>query len=180
MGLGPSSSTGATIGASGYFGSRVAITSGNVLTYPAVYSSAYTVFVLRNASATAGAGNWSAYAVRHDGSSTAKWLNGVRADGTSTTWLTMSGGSLSLSGDGATRWYDELVVLPFAVPDAWPPSVYGLLALARPFSALPKLSLAGTAILEGGARTVIGATQEAGFLQAGSGMLSVSAVFSEG
>lgn len=176
-GQGPSVSSGCTIGANGLHGSRVAIGSGSVLTYPGVYESSYSVLVWRNAAAAAGAGNWASYLVRSDG---AKWVDGVRNDAASTSWLTSTAGAVSLAGDGAARWYDELTVLPFLVPDAWPPSLHGLNALALAFSPLPKLYLFGTAVLEGGVRTVVGKTERGTFVQAGTPMVRVEAAFSEG
>jgi hypothetical protein len=60
-------------------------------------------------------------------SSGRKWLNGVRADGTSTTWLVKTGSSLRIHGDlVAVTNVDDLVFLPFDIPLSWGPSFYQL------------------------------------------------------
>lgn len=67
-----------------------------------------------------------------------KWANGVRADGTSTTWLSVSAtGDLTLA---ATTYLDDLVTLPVVFPTTWPPLLY---ATARAFPALPRLEAYG-------------------------------------
>ena len=67
-------------------------------------------------------------------SSGQKWANGVRADGTSTTWL-----SVSASGDltlAASTFLDDLVALPVVLPTTWPPLWY---ATGRAFPPLPRV-----------------------------------------
>lgn len=67
-----------------------------------------------------------------------KWANGVRADGTSTTWL-----SVSASGDltlAASTFLDDLVALPVVLPTTSPPLLY---ATARAFPPLPRLEAYG-------------------------------------
>jgi hypothetical protein len=85
----------------------------------------------------ASAGAWVHYVLRSTGG---KWVGGVRNDAASTPWVSISaGGVLTIAGaGGATTWVDELVLLPFAAPDAWPPLMYAFHA-ARAWSALPYL-----------------------------------------
>jgi hypothetical protein len=71
-----------------------------------------------------------------------KWLNGVRADGTSTTFLTVTTatGTVKLDAAGSTTDLDDLVIFPFEVPDTWPPDVF---AYGAAFSKLAKLDVDG-------------------------------------
>jgi hypothetical protein len=86
-----------------------------------------------------------------------KWVNGVRNDAASTTFVAVSGGIMTLTG-GSNRRMDNLFSFPATVDDSWPPDFYGsagagLVAAgtARP----PYLTLTGDAILET-TRTALG------------------------
>ena len=79
-----------------------------------------------------------------------KWVNGVRNDAASTTFVAVSGGIMTLTG-GSNRRMDNLFSFPATVDDTWPPDFYGsagagLVAAgtARP----PYLTLTGDVILE--------------------------------
>ena len=151
-GTGPTTSTGASVGGTGRYGAALVGTSSLNLVYPVPMLSTpgWTVMFERNATAVAGSGNWSHYIVRSDG---AKWLNGVRADGTATAFFSAGSTSFAFAGDGATRWYDELVVFPFKVLDAWGPSLYAQRAYAWP--SLPQLHLSGNGVVEAANRTCL-------------------------
>lgn len=179
-GLGPSSTSGASISATGaLFGSKLAITNGGSVVYPTGFTGNWTIIVWRNASAVAGSGNWTHYIRTSDG---VTYNNGVV--GGSTTWLGMSSGTLSLSGDGATRWYDELVALPYVIPSAWAAQIYNLWNAGRTWSALPTIHLSGNAVPDSARRSCVGAVKSADMVQGYSGgswqiMRQLSADFQE-
>ena len=144
-GLGPSSSTGASIQASCKFGSGLRLTNGGSVTYGASLGSTWTVGLWRYSS------GWSHYLVRSDG---AKWLNGARADGTSTPFIEVASGAVTISNtSGGAVDFDDLVALPFLAPTDWPP-VLGVASSA--FSALPRLTLAGSLVAAPSSRVVTG------------------------
>jgi hypothetical protein len=124
---------------------RVTASTGSI-TYAAALGSNWTAMFWRYESAV-----WHHYTVLSDGK---KWLDGVRADATVTTWFAVSGGSAALTNvTGAAVDYDDLVLLPFLVPTTWP-EAFGVAASA--FSELPKLTAAGDIIQEASTRTVLG------------------------
>ena len=98
------------------------------------------------------------YIVRSDG---AKFLDGV-SSGVATAWLTAAAGAvpdgvqLANSG-GAAVEYDDLVILPYAIPDSWAP-VFGTATSA--FSALPYLNATGDLVNEQATRRVLGEVTE--------------------
>lgn len=98
---------------------------------------------------------WHHYIVRSDG---AKWLDGVRNDGVSTTWFTPAAPNMVIANtSGSAQDYDDLVVLPFKIPDAWAP-VLGVATTA--FSALPFLNATGDLVNEQATRRVLGTVNE--------------------
>lgn len=68
-------------------------------------------------------------------------------------------GRVTLQGDVNTTWFDELVILPYAVPAAWIPLMY---AFQNPgggntqWSNLRELKLQGDVLEEGGTKVVTG------------------------
>jgi hypothetical protein len=81
----------------------------------------------------------------------AKWLGGVRNDaGVTNTWFSVSGGNLTLKVASGAH-YDDVVALPFVIPDAWGPLWH---TAGAAFGAFPFVRLAGDGILEG-ARTML-------------------------
>lgn len=84
-----------------------------------------------------------------------KWVDGSRNDAASTTWLTLSSGTVTFTGTITSEdmFVDDFVWLPFEVPTDWPP-VWGVASSA--FSLLPFLTLAGQAVGEASTRSVIG------------------------
>lgn len=124
---------------------RLTATTGDI-EFTAGLGSIWTMMVWRYESAV-----WHHYTVCSDGK---KWLDGVRADATVTTWFGVAAGIPHLSNStGAAVDYDDLVLLPFLVSTTWPP-VFGIAATA--FSELPKLTLSGDLIWEASTRTVLG------------------------
>ncbi len=170
-GSGPTSSALATISAgSAKFGASklsLGATTGSIAFNGAAAnefgsSTLWTVGVWRYES-----GVWNHYIVRSDG---AKWVNGVRNDLASTAWLIVSTGNvvLSNSGIGVATFYDDLVVLPFAILTAWAPQWY---ASTLPWSSSPFLTLAGDIVTEAATRTVYGIIESAEYLKAAAGVL---------
>lgn len=159
-GLGPSSSSGATISAtqSKFGGSSLKIVdTGSYVAAALPSGSPWTVLLWRYVA------GWKHYAVTSAGT---KYEDGVAGVYT-TTWLSVSSGSVTLANaEGADRYYDDLVVLPCIVPATWPASVFGYGAA---FSPLAKLYADGLAI-EAGAltKTVRGSVGRASMVQATS------------
>ncbi len=81
---------------------------------------------------------WHRYVVRSDG---AKWLDGVRNDALSTTWLTMVDGTLTIT-DTAQK-YDEMHCYACEMPDAAIESFYAYQTTVDALPALPGLAADG-------------------------------------
>lgn len=115
----------------------------SVGTTPVVYNFAlgavWSYSVWRN-----NAGAWQHYIVRSDG---AKWFAGGRNDATVAPLAVDGTGNVTLP---ASQKYDELVVFPFLVPDAW---AVPLFTATAPFT-YPELAAAGTSI-DGAPRSVL-------------------------
>jgi hypothetical protein len=153
-GLGPSASTNSVQSAAAHkFGTgclRQTATTGTI-SYVALplAGTKWTVMLWRSVGGAA----FDHYVVTSAGH---KWLNGVRADGTSTTFLTVTTatGTVKLDAAGSTTDVDDLVVFPFDVPDDWPPDVF---AYGSAFSQLAKLDIDGDLIdANVGTKTVVG------------------------
>ena len=98
------------------------------------------------------------YIVRSDG---AKFLNGV-SSGIATAWLTAASAPVSdgvqlTNTGGAAVDYDDLVILPYAIPDTWA-AVFGTATSA--FSALPYVNATGDLVNEQATRRVLGSVEE--------------------
>lgn len=109
---------------------RLDITTGTV-TFPCQLPSTWTVLVWRWNIPTTSWGRW-----LFD-STGAKYLSGA-STGTTTSWFAVTSGSPQLIGAGH---FDDLVALPFLVPDAW--KATWTQVTAPVFSALPSLSVSG-------------------------------------
>lgn len=169
-GTGPSAITNTSQGApSPKYGSgrlSVGATTGSI-TYGGVAvngwggSSDWTVMLWRYEGAA-----WVHYVVRSDG---AKWVNGVRTDGASTTWLTVSAGNVTIANTtGAAVLYDDLVVLPFLVLDDWPAQVF---AAGAAYGSLPVGRVTGDLVTEASSREVLGTVEEASYRLTAAGVL---------
>lgn len=151
-GLGPSSSSGATVmtGSGSKFGTGalfINISTGTITFTGALLNTfkatpAWTVGVWRFDDGTDS--DFHHYMVRSDG---AKWKDGVRNDGTGTAWLTVSGANVTLTAGGFVDpvLYSDLVCLPFKVLDGWP-TVFGTSTAA--FGPRPYTDLTGKMVPE--------------------------------
>lgn len=167
-GTGPSAAvnTSQSAGAAKYGAGKLEVgaTTGTI-TYSSVTlngwggSTAWTVMVWRYEGAA-----WVHYVVRSDG---AKWVDGARNDAASTTWLTVGSDVTIANATGSPVLYDELVVLPFAVPANWPAQV---VAAAVAYGALPFLLATGDLVAEKAAREVCGEVEESSFMRAAAGV----------
>lgn len=95
---------------------------------------------------------WKHLLLRTDG---AKWFNGVRNDAGASPFLvlTPSTGQLTLGEDGVDGDFDDLVLLPWLVPDDWPAQMY---AFNTAFPDLPFLKASGDEIEDGSTVDVLG------------------------
>lgn len=136
-GLGYSAKTDTTAAnAGGKFNKKMTVGAATgTITWAALPSTGayWTVMVWRYESAA-----WHHYTVTGAGT---KWVDGVSNDGASTTWLSVSAGSVTIANaTGSAVDYSDLVVLPYRVTAAWY-AIWGVASAA--FSDLPKLSIAG-------------------------------------
>lgn len=148
-GLGFASASGVTqVAGTPKFGTgvmRVGATTGTI-TYNAAangYTAVgiWTVMVWRYESSV-----WHHYVVTQTGH---KWLDGVRADGTSTTWLSVSNAAVTIANtSGSAQDYDDLVVFPFNVLDSWPPLVFASAAVNGAYGDCPFLMVSGSTVPE--------------------------------
>lgn len=149
-GTGPNSSSGASIASGIKFSSalQLAATTGTI-TYPVVFDInqvRWTVMFWGNSGGT----------TRHYiiDSSGRKWINGSRNDAFSTPWLSVGFLTMTLSNaTGSSLKFDDLVFVPYLLPTDWPP-IFGVATSA--FSLLPKLNVAGDAVIETTTRSCMG------------------------
>ncbi|QDE98662.1 hypothetical protein [Myxococcus xanthus] len=102
-------------------------------------------------------GVWLQVINRSDG---ARWIQGTAA--ASAGGLSVSSGSLSLTGALNLRRFDDVVGLPFMAPDAWVPEV-ALWHSARAWSALPYLTAGGA--FRVGETKVLGEVRDGEFVE---------------
>ncbi len=151
-GTGPSTSTGASSSATfpkfGAASCRLTATTGTV-SYVAlpIDGADWTVAVWRSTNGT----TWNHYVVTSEGQ---KWVDGVRNDAASTTWLTVttSTGTVKLDAAGTTTDIDDLVVCPYVWLDDWAAQVY---AAGVAFGATPILTAAGLLVPEADTRSMV-------------------------
>lgn len=141
-GLGPTAGYTATgSGSGGVGGSGYVSTGASALSYATQLPSSYTLGVYK----------WSGSAWVHyqvTSGVAGAYTDGVYSAGTSTSWVTVSSGSVSL---GASNAFDHLVVYPFAWPSSWP-TLYSVAAQ----SPLPYLYASGDLVNTTGSLTVLG------------------------
>lgn len=108
----------------------------NTFTLPGSYSSHYSVLVWKY-----DAGAWNHYAISYNGAQTV-YRNGANYGSSIASWFSASGGTITITGPD---YFDDLVVMPFALPASWLAAIYSW-HNANPWSALPTLRVAGDAI----------------------------------
>lgn len=178
-GTGPSANTGGsqTAGSSKYGAGKLSLTGAGGIAWAAVAvnswgkTGSWTICVWRNS----GSG-FTHYVVNSSGQ---KWVDGVRNDAASTTWLSVGGdGTVTISNTSGTITYDDLVVVPYVMPTAWPPQVY---AAAVAYSTLPYLEMTGDFVAEQTSRTVSIKVTNGGLMKVGGGtvMKTIEMEFSE-
>lgn len=176
-GVGPTSSTGVALDGTEYkhAASGISVTAGNAFGATAVYSAAVGCTLMFWYEVTAGAGFTHYITTKQRDLNTYYWTNGAtKTAGTpAPTGLSTSIGSgdFSLGMAAATRYLDEVVLLPFVIPDDWASSLYTF-HNSGAWTALPRLSLSGDAIWETSTtRSVVGFCESASML---SGYVSSS------
>lgn len=142
-GLGPSSGAAAgTITGGGKFGSYMALSGAEQITWPTGFgdpaTNDYTILLFEDSAAP-----WDRWAIKNVQGVVTKFLNGV-SSGAATVFVSVdSSGDLTI-GDGAGAWdIDDLVFVPYAMPDSWLETGGGLDAPTRAFSNLPALEADG-------------------------------------
>lgn len=149
----PTDTTGCTIvGSAAKFGSsKLRISSGQFITDTDVlanmYGSSTTYTVMFWISTDSGA-TWHHYVLRSDG---AKWVDGVRNDGASTSSFVIIASTVKLYSNAD---FDDLVIFSFAVLDAWPPLFF---ARTSAYPNTPYLEATGGMVNEQPVRLVAGA-----------------------
>jgi hypothetical protein len=165
VGLGPNAGHSATIVGSGKYGNRLHVPTGTSITFAANLGSNWTVVVWRLEDSA-----WDHYVITSAGH---KWENGFRQDGLSTTWLSVSGGSLTISGTTVSTVvkedFDDLRALPYVVDDSWPAQIYAEDS-ARAASALPVISAGGN-LITSGPISARGRVNDVEVIRSGSGIL---------
>lgn len=147
-GLGNESGSATRTGSGGKFGAYITIAATSEVVWDTDVED-YTDSTIMVWYYTGGA--WHHYIVRGDG---AKWVDGVRNDGASTPFISITSNGKAHLGDtasGSTQDFDDLVVLPFKI-SADMAEVFGVSTAA--FSDLPELTLTGD-IVPGTSATVM-------------------------
>jgi hypothetical protein len=151
----PSTFTGCSVDAAEkkYGAASMAITNGNSAVYSDWWTVGATALLWRQ---TASAGGFTHFIVTYDGSTHNYWQgSGVKTAGAPGAWVTLASNDIVLTGDGATRWYDDLVLLPYVIPDAWASSIFTW-RNTTVWSNLPHLIISGDNVQEATTRTVLG------------------------
>lgn len=170
-GTGPSSTSGTVFQSAGSakFGAgKLSLTNSASITWAGAAknsfsrSDTWTVSLWRNA------GSWSHYVVNSAGQ---KWVDGVRNDAATTTFLSVSSGDVTLSNSAGTVTFDDLVVVPYLMPTDWPAQ---LAAAAAAFGPLPAHLLTGDFVTEQSSRLVLGSAKESQYQKVAGGVVLVT------
>lgn len=170
-GSGPSSTTGTvaqSLGSAKYGAGKLEFTGAASITWAGAAKNSFaradtwTISLWRNA------GTWTHYVVNSAGQ---KWVDGVRNDAATTTFLSVSSGDVTLSNSAGTVTFDDLVVVPYLMPTDWPAQ---LAAAAAAFSPLPALALTGDFVTEQSSRLVLGAAREGRYQKVAGGVVLVT------
>jgi hypothetical protein len=118
---------------------------------------AYSVMYWRRTDA---AGTYVHYIHNHNTGAESAWVNGVFGMGPEIFTPTAS----SVAIEDSDSRLDDLVILPFSVPEGWVLPLYAE-ASARAFFSLPRLRISGDAVSEASSRTCIGDVSSSRLLQ---------------
>lgn len=99
---------------------------------------------------TDGGATWHHYVVRSDG---AKWVDGVRNDAASTTFLAVAAGVVTLGVTSVAHGFDDVVGFPQLMPTDWPAQIFGFGAA---FGQIWKITADGLYIEQNASITVVG------------------------
>ena len=166
-GLGPTSSTGASIqsGSAKYGAGRLRLASGSTeITYTPFRTDVpqWTVAFYRRDS---GVGTWFHYVINSSGQ---KWVDGVRNDAASTSAffaVVSAAGTIQFIGDASVSTdFDDVVATPSLWLTSWPAQVF---AAGAAFGALPFHTVSGKLVKEAATRTMVGKCSESGIMVAG-------------
>lgn len=142
-GLGPSTGAAAgTITGGGKFGSYMALSAAEQITWPTGFgdpaTNDYTILLFEDSGAP-----WDRWAIKNVQGTVTKFLNGATT-GAATPFVSVdSSGDITI-GDGAGAFdIDDLVFVPFALPDSWLETGGGLDNPARAFPLLPRIDIDG-------------------------------------
>ncbi len=142
-GLGPSAGAAAgTITGGGKFGSYIALGAGEQITWPTGFGNPttndYTILLFEDSGAP-----WDRWAIKNIQGVVTKFLNGVSSVAATVFVSVDTSGDITI-GDGVGAFdIDDLVFVPFAMPDVWLETGGGLDAPTRAFSNLPALEADG-------------------------------------
>lgn len=142
-GLGPSAGAAAgTITAGGKFGKYIALAAAEQVTWPTGFGNPttndYTILLFEDVGAP-----WDRWAIKNIQGVVTKFLNGV-SSGAATPFVSVDTSGDITIGDGVGAFdIDDLVFVPFAMPDSWLVTGGGLDAPTRAFSNLPALEADG-------------------------------------
>lgn len=170
-GSGPSSTSGTVFqsaGAAKFGAGKLSLTNAASITWAGAAKNSFaradtwTVSLWRNA------GSWTHYVVNSAGQ---KWVDGVRNDAATTTFLSVSSGDVTLSNSAGTVTFDDLVVVPYLMPTDWPAQ---LAAAAAAFGPLPAHLLTGDFVTEQSSRLVLGSAKESQYQKVAGGVVLVT------
>lgn len=131
-----------------------------------IFSAAGELTMMVFRQTTPGGGFTHYIQTRSRGAAYANWTNGASKAAGNLSWVTMdtSNNEFALIS-GGTHWFDDLVLLPYVVPDGWVASLYSWHA-SNAWPQLPLLTVTGDAIPEASSRSVLGRVNRHRLVQA--------------
>jgi hypothetical protein len=153
-----------------YGGGCLAVATGNIFNIASAYTvgTGVTVLVWRKETVTNDATGYTHFICTEDSALSNYYsTNGAAKAGGLPSGVAIANGAVTIqSYAGAARYFDDLVILPFVIPDAWMAAMYAHLAVYA-MSALPALTLTGTLLWETNAtRTVLGQSDSGSVIKA--------------
>ncbi len=167
-GTGPSGTTGTAVQSAGsakYGAGKLSLSASSSITWDDATRNSFGRLAVWTVSVWRNAGSWTHYVVNSSGQ---KWVDGVRNDAATTTFLSVSAGDVTLSNSSGTVTFDDLVVSPYLWPLDWPSQVH---AAAAAFGPLPSLAATGDFVDEQTSRAVVGKVEKGKFMKVGGGVV---------